>query len=82
MKQIFLLLFLSSCMWHDGHYISDNPIEEIGEGILQHETGIDLDFSPGTPEKKIEAPKRPSRVFVPHYPDEERPKIWFCLVEF
>ena len=82
MKHILLLLYLSSCMIRDGHYIPDNPIEEIGEGILKRETGVDLDFTPATPEKELQAPKRPSRVFVPHYPDEERPRIWFCLMEF
>jgi hypothetical protein len=43
---------LTGCMWKDGRYIPDNPIEEISEDILKHETGIDIDFTPSTPEKK------------------------------
>ena len=50
MKAIILLLALSSCMVKDGQYIPDNPVEEIGEAALKGYTGIDLDFTPGTPE--------------------------------
>lgn len=30
----------------------DNVIEEILEDVLKHETGIDIDFTPNTPEVK------------------------------
>lgn len=35
-----------------GDYIPDNPVEEISEAVLRIETGLDLDLTPGTPEKK------------------------------
>ena len=82
MIHILFLVFLSSCMIREGHYIPDNPIEEIVEGIIKREIDVDVDLSPATPEKELQAPKRPSRVFVPQYPDQERPRIWFCLMEF
>jgi len=31
----------------------DHPIEELAEEIVKHKTGIDVDFSPGTPEEEI-----------------------------
>jgi len=30
----------------------DGPIEETSEAIIQHHTGIDLDLSPSSPEKR------------------------------
>ncbi len=32
-------------------YPQDNFLEEIAEQIVKQETGLDLDFSPATPEK-------------------------------
>ena len=54
---LVLLIILSGCavkdwMFKDGHYIPDNPIEEIGEAILEAKTGVNIDFTPGTPEGK------------------------------
>lgn len=51
MKYLILLLFLSSCMIKNGKYIPDNPIEEIAEAVLDAKTGINLDFTPSTPER-------------------------------
>lgn len=51
MKQIILLILLSSCMFKEGHYINDNPIEEIGEAALQGYTGANIDFTPYSPER-------------------------------
>lgn len=31
---------------------SDNPVEECAEEVFKAQTGIDVDFSPGTPEKQ------------------------------
>lgn len=45
------MILLSGCsLWE---YLStpDNAVEEIAEAALDHYTGIDLDFTPGTPEK-------------------------------
>lgn len=30
---------------------SDNPVEEACEEIIKEETGVDIDLTPGTPEK-------------------------------
>jgi len=32
---------------------NDNPIEEIAEKIIEEQTGIDIDLSPRTPEKRV-----------------------------
>lgn len=50
MKYFLLLVCLCSCELLK-KYPQDNIIEEIAEDVLKHETGIDVDFSPGTPEK-------------------------------
>lgn len=49
-------MILASCCINVGcsylkHYPQDNIIEEIAEDVLQHETGIDIDFTPYSPEK-------------------------------
>ena len=52
-------LLLSSCVFHNHHYIQDNPLEEVAEGILRRYSGVDVDFSPMTPEnqpKGLEVP--------------------------
>lgn len=36
--------------WKD--YPEDNIVEEVVEDIIEHETGVDIDLSPNTPEKK------------------------------
>lgn len=46
---VFILL-LSSCMIKNGHYIDDNPVEEIAEAVIKVETGINIDFTPSSPE--------------------------------
>lgn len=51
MKFLPLLIIFTSCMFKDGHYIDDNPVEEIAEAALQGYTGIDVDFTPSSPEK-------------------------------
>lgn len=30
----------------------DNPVEEVAEDIIKKETGVDVDLSPNSPEKK------------------------------
>lgn len=52
MKKIILLLLLSGCMFKDGHYIPDNPIEEIAEDVIAAELHVNIDLTPGTPERK------------------------------
>lgn len=52
-----VLSFLCSCvsvpfMFRNGHYAQDNIVEEIAEEIVESKTGLDLDFSPDTPETK------------------------------
>ncbi len=47
-------------MFHDHHYVPDNPIEEIGEAVLQGYSGCDVDFSPNSDEKM-----RPQVVPIP-----------------
>ncbi len=37
-------------MIKDGKYIDDNPVEEIAEGVLGAKTGVNLDFTPSSPE--------------------------------
>lgn len=39
--------FLSAYFWYQ-----DNPIEELSEKIIKEKTGVDIDLSPETPEKK------------------------------
>ena len=38
-------------MFESGHYLADNPIEEIGEAALQGYTGINVDFTPSSKER-------------------------------
>jgi hypothetical protein len=38
-------------MFKDGHYIDDNPVEEIAEAVLKDYTGIDVDFTPSSEER-------------------------------
>lgn len=50
--RIFLAIIIplmSGCTFIK-HYPQDNFVEEIAEQIVQQETGLDLDFSPPTPE--------------------------------
>jgi len=47
-----LLLMCSSCTWLEKNYPQDNIVEEIAEEVLDVETGIDIDFSPSTPEPR------------------------------
>lgn len=50
MKCIFLFIAcLSSCSLIED-YRDDNIVEEIAESILEKETGIDVDFTPKSPE--------------------------------
>lgn len=48
---VFILVFLSSCALLKD-YPQDNIVEEIVEDVIQKETGVDLDLSPFSPEKK------------------------------
>lgn len=41
-----IISFISYYFWG-----SDNPVEEACEGIIKDETGVDIDLSPGSPEK-------------------------------
>ena len=58
MKKFLLILILcltfNGCSYvnHKIGFPDDNLIEEIGEEILEGTIGIDIDFTPGTPEKK------------------------------
>lgn len=52
MRYIAVFFILMGCDWWNSWYPADNPIEEIGEQIIQNETGLDLDLSPNTPERK------------------------------
>ena len=40
---------LSAYFWYQ-----DNPIEETSEEIIKEQTGVDVDLTPKTPEKKSE----------------------------
>ena len=44
------IVTLSSCMFKNGEYINDNPVEEIAEGIIHQQLGVDVDLTPGSPE--------------------------------
>lgn len=44
------LLLLSGCMVKNGQYIDDNPVEEIAEGIVHQQLGVDIDVTPSSPE--------------------------------
>lgn len=48
---MIITLISGGCMFKNGKYIHDNPIEEIGEAALDAKTGVSLDFTPSTPEK-------------------------------
>ena len=48
---LITLPMLFGCMWKDGEYVPDNPVEEIAEGIVDYKLGVDIDFTPGSPEK-------------------------------
>jgi hypothetical protein len=54
-KTIFIILALSltGCSYINKQMglKDDNWMEEAGEAVLQAETGINLDFTPSTPEK-------------------------------
>lgn len=41
-----ILSVLGAC-----HYKPDNIVEEIAEEIIEAKTGMDIDLSPGSPEK-------------------------------
>lgn len=45
----FIFLGMVSCSWFK-NYPEDNLAEEIVEGAIKYETGIDVDLSPGSPE--------------------------------
>jgi len=54
----YILLFVLACMIPACHTINqklgledDNILEESGEALLKYETGVDMDFTPDTPEK-------------------------------
>ena len=53
LKALFLALILSSCSaFNDKVGLSDdNPIEEFMEAALERKTGVNLDFTPRSPEK-------------------------------
>lgn len=53
MKYAFVLILLFGCDWWNSWYPADNFVEEIGEQIIENETGLDLDLSPNTPESAI-----------------------------
>jgi hypothetical protein len=46
---VFLLLF-SGCVFKDGKYVQDNPVEEIAEAVIDAGLGVDFDLTPGSPE--------------------------------
>lgn len=50
MKYAFVLILLFGCDWWNTHYPADNIVEEIGEQIIEQETGLDIDLSPNSPE--------------------------------
>lgn len=52
MKFLPMLVIFTSCMFHDHHYINDNPIEEIVEAAIDGYLGVDVDLTPGSPEKQ------------------------------
>ena len=45
-------LLLSSCSALQKYYPQDNLFEEITEEVILQKTGLDLDLSPGSAEKK------------------------------
>lgn len=47
-----LLLLLASCSAINAKLglTDDNPVEEIGEAIIEAKTGLDIDLTPGSPE--------------------------------
>lgn len=47
---IFSLLFLCSCSAINAKLglSDDNPIEEIGEAVIEARTGVDIDLTPGS----------------------------------
>lgn len=51
---IVFVVLLSGCHSLNQRFglADDNFIEEISEDVLKAKTGIDLDFTPDTPEKK------------------------------
>lgn len=49
----FIISIVMSCSTVKGflnNYPDDNIIEELAEGVLDNQTGIDLDFTPWSPE--------------------------------
>lgn len=51
---VFLTFMLSSCSWinHKLGLQDDNFVEEVFEGTVEREFGVDIDFTPETPERK------------------------------
>jgi hypothetical protein len=47
---MLLMLTLSSCMFKNGEYISDNPVEEFAEDVIEAETGASVDLTPSSVE--------------------------------
>lgn len=48
---LVIIMMMASCMFKEGKYVHDNPVEEIGEAALDSKTGLDLDFTPSSKEK-------------------------------
>ena len=46
-----IVMIMSSCMFKEGKYVQDNIVEEVAEGLVDTKFGLDLDFSPSSPEK-------------------------------
>lgn len=58
-RVLILLLFsisvffaFVSCSKFAKYYPQDNVVEEIVEEVIEEKTGVDVDLSPNTPEKK------------------------------
>ena len=47
-----LLWFIPSPMFQKGKYVHDNPVEEKLEETIKEATGMDIDLTPSSPEKK------------------------------
>lgn len=47
---VFCVLGFNACTWLQEH--PDNIVEEVIEDVIQEETGMDVDLTPGSPEKK------------------------------
>ncbi len=63
----FIIIVVGALIWGSVKFLGhDNPLEERIEKLIEEETGVDIDFTPSTPENK---PKPNQQLFHPQKGD-------------